>query len=341
MFEIEDLDADTRTVYATVVAGQPITLDQLSRASGVGGARLHEVTSRLESLGLVARAAGEESRLVAAPPDIALEALLLSKEEQLKQAWAWARRLAEDYRRSSIAADPARLVEIVVGRQAVFQRFQQMQRASRRQIRMIDKPPYATRDPDVNIGDERDLLNRGVTWRVIYDSAGLDAFHRLDGDILSTIVAGEQARVLSSTPTKLMITDDRLGMIPLQVAPHSIDSIVVVHQSALLEALSELFEQLWLRAIPLAAPGEAAAAASETEPTAADLLMLGMLTAGLPDERIAQRMGISLRTMQRRLSDLLYRLGATTRFQAGIRAATLGWIPQPAAGPETPETDHG
>ncbi|MGH8795158.1 MAG: LuxR C-terminal-related transcriptional regulator, partial [Stackebrandtia sp.] len=78
-----------------------------------------------------------------------------------------------------------------------------------------------------------------------------------------------------------------------------------------------------------------------TEPTAADLLMLGMLTAGLPDERIAQRMGISLRTMQRRLSDLLYRLGATTRFQAGIRAATLGWIPQPAAGPETPETDHG
>ena len=62
---------------------------------------------------------------------------------------------------------------------------------------------------------------------------------------------GEQARVLPDAPTKLLLADDRIGLIPLQAAPSSIESIVVVHPSALLEALGALFESLWARALPV------------------------------------------------------------------------------------------
>ncbi|ADD40033.1 transcriptional regulator, LuxR family [Stackebrandtia nassauensis DSM 44728] len=327
VFDFDLLNADATTVYTTVVGAQPISREHLARLTGMPAERLRDAVERLTALGLVSQGVGEEERLIAAPPDIALEALLLGEEERLKRARLWARSLSAEYYRRVDAADPSHLVEVVVGREAVFERFQQIQQASRHQIRVIDKPPYAAPDAELNIPNERELLRRGVVWRVIYDAAGLESFHRLEGDVRNTMTAGESARVLSDAPIKLMISDDRLGMLPLQIAPRTINSIVVVHRSALLEALSALFEQLWCQALPLVHSGEPQG--PTTEPTEIERQLLMLLTAGLTDERIAERMGVSLRTMQRRLRELLERLGATTRFQAGIRATLQGWIRVP------------
>lgn len=323
-FDFDLLNTDAITVYTSLVGAQPIGREQLAELTGMPGERLREALDRLTALGLVSPGVGEERRLIAAPPDIALEALLLREEERLKRARLWTRSLSQEYYRRVDAADPSHLVEVVIGREAVFERFQQIQQTSRHQIRVIDKPPYAASDPELNISNERELLRRGVVWRVIYDAAGLESFHRLDGDVRTTMTAGEHARVLSDAPIKLLIADDRLGMLPLQIAPQTINSVVVVHRSALLEALSALFEQLWCQALPLGSFGEAPV--PTTEPTETERQLLSLLTAGLTDERIAEHMGVSLRTMQRRLRELLERLGATTRFQAGIRATMQGWI---------------
>jgi len=101
---------------------------------------------------------------------------------------------------------------------------------------------------------------------------------------------------------------------------------VVVHPSALLEALGALFESLWARALPLPLPGEELA--TEDRPSREEARLLALLTTGLPDVVIARQLGLSYRTYQRRLRELLSRLGAETRFQAGVRAVLLGWIPR-------------
>ncbi|MCQ0019560.1 helix-turn-helix domain-containing protein [Actinomadura madurae] len=85
----------------------------------------------------------------------------------------------------------------------------------------------------------------------------------------------------------------------------SVDSSLIVHPSALLDALVSLFEALWRGALPL--PGE----------DAPDDAVLTLLAAGLTDDAIARRLSISTRTVQRRVRDLCDRLGARTRFQAG------------------------
>jgi DNA-binding NarL/FixJ family response regulator len=41
---------------------------------------------------------------------------------------------------------------------------------------------------------------------------------------------------------------------------------------------------------------------------------------------IARQLRLSRRTVTRRIAALLDRLGATTRFQAGVQAATRGWL---------------
>jgi len=44
------------------------------------------------------------------------------------------------------------------------------------------------------------------------------------------------------------------------------------------------------------------------------------------DEAAARRLGVSLRTVRRWASHLADRLGARSRFQAGVRARERGWI---------------
>ncbi|WP_274560762.1 LuxR C-terminal-related transcriptional regulator [Streptomyces spiramyceticus] len=52
--------------------------------------------------------------------------------------------------------------------------------------------------------------------------------------------------------------------------------------------------------------------------------ILRMLSAGHTDETASRQLGMSLRTYRRRVAELMTMLGATSRFQAGIRAREFG-----------------
>jgi DNA-binding CsgD family transcriptional regulator len=52
--------------------------------------------------------------------------------------------------------------------------------------------------------------------------------------------------------------------------------------------------------------------------------VLSLLSAGVTDDAGAKRLGISVRTYRRHVADIMTRLGATSRFDAGLRAASLG-----------------
>jgi DNA-binding CsgD family transcriptional regulator len=316
------LEAAEQAVYEALLDG-PATLGELAAASGLDGQALQPALGRLERAALVSRANGEPARYAAAPPEVALEALLLRHEERLKLARLRVHQLALRHRRALAAQDPASLVEVVTGRRAVLQRFEQVQRSARREIRAIDKPPYAVPSGNHN-PIEVELLARGIRYRAIYDPGGLEDFHDLRADLERSAMLGEEARVLPDAPTKLILADDHVGLIPLQLEPRSIESIVVVHRTALLGALGALFESLWERALPLALRW--AEPPASDGPTRDEARLLTLLTTGLPDVVIARQLGLSYRTFQRRLRDLMARLGAETRFQAGMRAALLGWV---------------
>lgn len=51
-----------------------------------------------------------------------------------------------------------------------------------------------------------------------------------------------------------------------------------------------------------------------------------MLAAGLTDEVAGRRLGISARSVRRQMAGLMERLGASSRFEAGLRAAQRGWL---------------
>lgn len=63
-----------------------------------------------------------------------------------------------------------------------------------------------------------------------------------------------------------------------------------------------------------------------SEPSAEELEILRLLAQGLTDEAIASRLGLPNRTYSRRLVMLWSKLGARSRFQAGVLACRRGWL---------------
>ncbi len=266
----------------------------------------------LEEKGLISRSASKRVRFHAAPPTLAIEALILRQQEQLQRARVRASELSKEL---SDIADPVAiwdLVEVVSGQDAVIQRILQVQRSAQREVLVFDRPPYATDDATAN-SSEVEHLQRGVRARVVYDRSALEIPGQLE-EIRGLAAQGEEARVAEDVPMKMLIADGRVGLVPLRLSDESA-GIVLIHASALLDALTALFEAFWRMASPIQLANGSGRRADED-------LLVTLLAAGLTDAAMASHLRVSRRTVQRRVRALMDRHGAQSRAQLLLRVST-------------------
>lgn len=57
-----------------------------------------------------------------------------------------------------------------------------------------------------------------------------------------------------------------------------------------------------------------------------DLKLLTLLATYPSDDPIARHLGVSVRTVRRRIARIMELLGVQNRFAAGVAAAQLGWV---------------
>jgi len=227
-----------------------------------------------------------------------------------------ARQLVELHHEHVLGPD-RNVVDLVSGGEPLRQRISQVQRSAREQLRCLRSP--SNRERPSTTDTELELLARGTTCRIIYDRTSVEQPGTL-AEIERTAAAGGLSRVLPNVALELYLADERLALLPLQAGP-SLETALVVHPSGLLDALGNLFEGLWLRALPLGlSPGS-------TPPSEAHLAeperhrIIALLLSGITDQDIARQLGVSYRTAQRRIATLMDELDANTRFQAGVQAA--------------------
>ncbi|TCO51144.1 regulatory LuxR family protein [Kribbella antiqua] len=262
---------------------------------------------RLENLGLLTTTSDHPPRLLPTRPDVAVDALVAVRRAELDRVRAEARVLLSELRAQE-QHRPENLVEVIVGQDAIAARFAQLLNGTREQLLVLDRPPYASQvdESDTRV---RGLLNEGVVVRGIYSPDSLDVPGGVD-EAYSAADAGETSRVHPQVPMKLAVFDRKAALLPLSV-DQLVDSALVVHPCALLDALIEMFTLLWDQAVPVVPSAKA-------DPLDARLMTL--LAAGFKDDAIARQLALSSRTVGRRVAELMETLGARTRFQAGIHA---------------------
>jgi DNA-binding CsgD family transcriptional regulator len=102
------------------------------------------------------------------------------------------------------------------------------------------------------------------------------------------------------------------------------DTVVLVARPDRTRAVTDRDAVLALRALAESEWDRARAADDALAPSEDTLLRL--LAEGKTDTAVAARLGVSPRTVRRHAAGLMGRLGATSRFEAGARAAQRGWI---------------
>ncbi|QUH03922.1 LuxR family transcriptional regulator [Saccharopolyspora erythraea] len=133
--------------------------------------------------------------------------------------------------------------------------------------------------------------------------------------------AGAEIRTIPAVPIEALVVDGAVAIVPDNQRGRP-DDIAVLHLPTVAETISELVEHLWPAAVPLVASDLPDA----TELAGRDRELLTLLSAGCTDESAAAALGVSVRTVRRMVSSLMSRLGARSRFQAGVKAADRGWL---------------
>ncbi|MBK3525790.1 MULTISPECIES: helix-turn-helix domain-containing protein [Streptomyces] len=156
-----------------------------------------------------------------------------------------------------------------------------------------------------------ELLRRGVRMRTLYQHSA----HFSSG--MSTYVEhvtglGAEVRTLPSSFQRLIVFDRKFAVISLRSDPLG---ACLVKDLNLVEFIADTFESLWVSAKPF--PTELDR--SRLSLTSAEIreAVIAMLVSGEEDKVIAKRLGISLRTCQRHVSEIMSELGARNRLHAG------------------------
>jgi hypothetical protein len=157
-------------------------------------------------------------------------------------------------------------------------------------------------------------VESGRRSRAVYP---LRALHEAPKILQNRVDAGEDVRLIDDLPTRLMILGVTHAIVPEPLG-FADSPRLLVRQGALVAALTLLFELYWEKALPVT---------ELSGPRGSErTFLLRQLLSGAKDEQIARTMGLSLRTIRRRIAELMIELGADTRFQAGAEAVRRGWL---------------
>lgn len=160
----------------------------------------------------------------------------------------------------------------------------------------------------------RDAVAAGRRVRGIYP---VSVMQEAPGVVAHRVRIGEEIRLLPELPTRLLVVGNELVMMPEPLGYAALPGSVI-RQQGIVEAVRLLFEEMWSRAAPVGHTG--------VGPDNSRRFLLEQLASGAQDEQIARRLGVSLRTVRRRVAELMEELGAGSRFQAGVEAARRGWL---------------
>jgi DNA-binding CsgD family transcriptional regulator len=322
-------------VYMYAVSRLHFHPGDLADALGLKAVEVEEALGELLGLKLVQPAVGRQGEMTCVPPESAADLLLAPYEQQIREqrqalgrVRASLQALVPEYEAGVAHRRRIHAVEVVADLGAVREVIEEAARLCTEQV--LTSQPGGGRRAEVlaeAIGRDEDMLHRGVAMRSIYQHTA-----RYDAPTIAYVerVAplGAQVRTLGDNLMRMIVFDSDLGIMEV---PDDRYSAVVIREPNIVNFMVSAFDRAWITAEPF----PTSFARREVKLVSEDLrqLIVTLLSEGRDDKSIARRLGMSERTCQRYVRDIMLQLGAKTRFQAGylIRASRDVGGP-PAAG---------
>ncbi|WP_035791666.1 helix-turn-helix domain-containing protein [Kitasatospora mediocidica] len=324
MLQALGLSALTESVYRTLLAEPDWGVDRIAASLHLSEAETREALDELLELTLLRPATGSDS-LRAVSPEVGLTRLLAHNQNQLLF-----RQEQLENTRTAIAALSAAYIdrrpddEMVLrldSLEAVRDRLEELAATATEECLSLMRGG-AVRPDSIQAGKHPNqvALERGVVIRSIFQ----DSF-RNDPDTLRyarwLTDLGGLTRTVPLLPIRLVIVDRSIALVPTDPSDGRRGALEL-RGEALIQPLCALFDELWRSGTDLGQP----APRDDQDLTGAERTLLQLLGHGHTDQSASRKLGLSLRTVRRMMQDLMNRLGAESRFQAGAEAVRKDWL---------------
>ena len=317
---LESPNDDSTRVYLSVIR-MPRPTRELLLASGIPAARLDPALQILAERGLVVLQGG--GAIEVPPPLTALTQHALILEQRASAARAASDALSRIYHASRAGDDDLHGgIEILADLQHVGSATNEAVALAEDSVRclrgmtartreLMASPLASHREPTIGAGGRR------VDMLTVWDAEVLEMPGALTA-LSARRAGGEVQRSMTNVPLSVVIVDDTTCIVEWTgegKGPQGLKG----HARGAVAAGLKVFDRFWQLGTPI---GDDA----EGELDARDATVLRLMAAGVTDAAIARQTGFSQRTVERRVRHVMERLGAQTRFQAGVQAVHRGWL---------------
>ena len=315
------LHSDTETLYRALLRGQSAP-GRPVLPPGWSVDRAEATMDELRTVGLVEDEGGS-ARVV--DPAVAVRRLLAREEREIERR---RRRLAEaheaieqmesDYQRARVevlgnpqidavdaALAPAALVALIRAGHGPVSTLHQG--ASERSP--ADRALFEALAEAASSG----RVLRGIYPRALLDDQLWEAWARRRAAL------GERQRLSNRpVPAVVIIGGEAVAIGGGADRPASV--VLMSRAPQLVQAFTDTFEAWWQNCSPLPGGQDQGEGADEQQ------RLLSLLAAGCKDETVARLLGLSVRTVRRRVAELMDSSGASTRMQLGVQLARRGLV---------------
>ncbi|MFE5241570.1 LuxR C-terminal-related transcriptional regulator [Streptomyces sp. NPDC056627] len=328
MLEVLGIDERTESVYRLMLRQHDWGAARIASELQFSECEVRESLDRLAQLRLLRDSLQDPGNVRAVSPEVGLRLLLqdresnlLRQQQQLAEGQAAVMRMMEEY--AGGAHRERHDVEYLLGIDSIQGRMEELaHRCERECLSFMPGGAQSAASLEASKPLDQDLMGRGVKVLTLYmDSVRNDQATLNYAQWLTE--RGGEVRTSPTLPIRMVMFDREVVLLPVD-PENTKKGAALLRGPGVITALAALFEQIWESAGLFGTDHDKERNEAGLTPQEAELLRL--LFQGNTDEIAARKLGIGLRTVRRTMSDLMSRLEARSRFEAGARAAQRGWL---------------
>ncbi|MFJ8842237.1 LuxR C-terminal-related transcriptional regulator [Streptomyces cyaneofuscatus] len=321
------IDHTAEAVYRLMLEEPEYGVADLSAALALPDSDIRAALDQLAELNLLHTSAHAEDALRPVPPSVGIQLLLSLREGELRRsqqefadaqvaALTWLRQHAE-------AAAGRHHVEVLTGVEEIRMRLEQLAHDATTPL-MSFMPGGAQTQATLDASRPLDaaLLGRGVPMRTLYQASVRNDPATL-GYARWLTARGAHVRTAAVLPLRMVLFTGRAALLPVDPEDTSRGALQL-QGPGILTALAALFEAIWDQADDFGTATDREH--DDNGLTGQERQLLRLLAQGHTDTVAARRLGLGVRTTRRMMAELMTRLGAHSRFEAGAEAVRRGWL---------------
>ncbi|MFJ9023188.1 LuxR C-terminal-related transcriptional regulator [Streptomyces sp. NPDC102259] len=328
MLDFLGLDPIAERTYRLLLTRRDLDVEGMAGELSATTEEIRQALDNLAELTLLRPSWEVPGELRPVSPQVGMELLIQQRQaEMLRQSYQFAEsqvavaQLVQEYTDQSPGHGRPEVTKLM-GMDAIQDRIEQLSLRAAEEVATL--MPGGPQDPVFIEAAKRldsQVRGRGVAMRTV----GLESL-RKDPPTLAyarwLTEIGAEVRTAPSLPIRMLIYDRRVALVPVDPDNSSLGALEVTDPGTVTVILA-LFEQIWSTSRPV---GDTTPATDDDGLSPQERELLLLLSQGLTDERAGRQLGLSARSVRRMMAGLMERLGARSRFEAGLRAAENGWL---------------